>query len=120
MPSRVTWVIVIVLLLITLPYLYAARAAGSEYVFGGFLFNPLDGNTYLAKMYEGWRGDWRFTLPFTAQRGQGTFIYPFYIFLGHLARWLDLSLPFVYHLARLLDGVTGDDPVGDAHLRRKS
>jgi hypothetical protein len=88
--------------LIGLPYLFASRAGEPDYTFSGFLFNPLDGNSYLAKMYEGWRGDWRFTLPYTAETGDGTYLFLFYIFLGHIAFWLDMPIPVVYHLARLL------------------
>jgi hypothetical protein len=95
-------VILLVLGLISLPYLVAARAVGQDYVFGGFLFNPLDGNTYLAKMYEGWRGEWRFTLPYTADPGKGAYLFLFYLSLGHISRLFNLSLPFMYHTARLL------------------
>ena len=95
-------VILLVLGLISLPYLLAARAVGQDYAFGGFLFNPLDGNTYLAKMYEGWRGEWRFTLPYTADPGKGAYLFLFYIFLGHMAQLFSLPLPVMYHVARLL------------------
>lgn len=92
----------LLLALVTLPYLAAARAGGTQAVFGGFLLNPLDGNSYLAKMYAGWRGDWLFTLPYTAEAGQGHLLFIFYLFLGHLARSLGLSLVFTFHLARLM------------------
>lgn len=88
--------------LITLPYIYAAFAAGPDYVFGGFLINPLDGNSYLAKMYQGWRGDWRYTLPYSAEPGQGAYLFLFYILLGHIARWFGLSRILVFHVARLV------------------
>jgi hypothetical protein len=92
----------ILFILISLPYLYAAYAAGPGHVFGGFLLNPLDGNTYLAKMYQGWRGDWRFTLPYTAEPGDGAYLFLFYIFLGHLARLLNAPNLLLFHVARLL------------------
>ena len=92
----------IFLIFITLPYLYAAQAGGRDYAFGGFLLNPMDGNTYLAKIYQGWRGDWRFTLPYTASPGEGAYLFLFYLFLGHLARFLGLPLLWVFHLARVL------------------
>jgi hypothetical protein len=95
-------VIVGLLLLVTLPYILAARAGGDEYVFGGFLLNPLDGNSYLAKIFEGWQGDWRFTLPYTASTNQGAYLFLFYIFLGHLARLSNLSPLIVFHLARIM------------------
>jgi hypothetical protein len=95
----------LVLLLISVPYLTAWAAAGSGYVFGGFLLNPTDGNSYLAKMYEGWRGDWRFTLPYSAAQSPGAYLFTFYILLGHLARWLGYPLIGVFHGARLLGSV---------------
>ena len=102
MPKRAIWVALLVLLLVSLPYWIAVVAEGPEHVFGGFLFNPLDNNTYLAKMYQGWRGDLRSTLAFSADPGQGGYLNLFYLFLGHLARWTGLSLILVFHLARLL------------------
>ncbi len=92
----------LVLLLITVPYLTAWAMAGPEHSFGGFLLNPVDGNSYLAKMYEGWRGEWRFTLPYTAEPGSGAYVYTFYLALGHLARLAGLPLIGMFHLARLL------------------
>lgn len=92
-------------LLITLPYLIAWGKAGESYVFNGFLLNPIDGNSYLAKMYQGWAGEWQFTLPFSAEANQGGFLFLFYIFLGHVARWLGLSLIFTFHLARVAGSI---------------
>lgn len=94
--------ILLLLILVAGPYLLAQRAAGEAFVFGGFLLNPIDGNSYLAKMYQGWLGNWSFTLPYTAQVGQGHFIFLFYLALGHLARLSGLSLLLTYHLARLV------------------
>jgi hypothetical protein len=85
-----------------LPYLYAASASGDGILFGGFLFNPIDGNSYLAKMQQGLQGSWTFSLPYTAEVGVGSLLNLYYIFLGHLARWSGLSLLWVYHLARLV------------------
>jgi hypothetical protein len=71
-------------LLTLLPYLWANAAAGSGHVFAGFLLNPLDGATYLAKMRQGWEGNWLFTLPFTADPGPGSFLFTYYLLLGPL------------------------------------
>lgn len=84
-----------------LPYLAAGLAGGAEHVFAGFLLNPLDGNSYLAKMTAGWQGDWLFHLPFTAEQGEGHFLFVFYLFLGRLGRELSLPLVLTFHLARL-------------------
>lgn len=91
-----------VLLLVTLPYVYAWRAADADHVFGGFLLNPLDGNSYLAKMRQGWNGAWTFTLPYTAEAGEGAALNLYYLFLGHIARWTGASLLFTFHAARVL------------------
>ncbi len=94
-----------VLLLAGIPYIIAWIAAGPRYTFGGLLFDPVDGYTYLAKMGEGWSGQWRFTLPYTADPGQGAYINLVYLFLGHLARLTTLPIIVVYHLARLAGGL---------------
>ena len=86
----------------TLPYLYASIASGEGLVFGGFLFNPIDGNTYLAKMQQGFSGAWQFVLPYTAAKSSGSFLFIYYLFLGHLARVLGSPLLWIYHLARLI------------------
>jgi len=96
---------IVVLVLVSFPFLLAAQGAGLDYEFGGFLTNPLDGNSYLAKMYIGWRGDWRFTLPYTADQGAGAYLFTLYILLGHLARWTGLSLILTFHAARILSSL---------------
>jgi hypothetical protein len=87
---------------VSIPYLFAQITAGDETVFSGFLINPLDGNTYLAKLYQGWRGEWRYTLPYSAEPGQGAYVFLFYLGLGHLARWTGIPLLATFHLARLV------------------
>ena len=93
------------LMLISLPYVYAEYFAGGNYKFGGFLVNPLDGNSYLAKMYEGWRGEWKFTLPYTADKGEGTYLFLFYILLGHIARIISIDRIILFHIARMLSAL---------------
>ena len=95
-------IIIMLLFAVSFPYIFAAHSGGSGQVFGGFLLNPLDGNSYLAKMYEGWRGEWLFSLPYTAERGNGSFLFIYYLALGHAARWFGLPLILTFHLARLL------------------
>ena len=92
----------IALIAITAPYLYAASAGGDEYVFGGFLLNPLDGNSYLAKIFQGWEGRWRNQLAYSAHPGEGAYINLYYLFLGHLARIIGIPLIYAFHGARVL------------------
>jgi hypothetical protein len=100
------WITVASLLVVavaSLPYLLAYWVP-PDHAFTGILVNPADGNSYFAKMREGWRGDWLFTLPYTDKPGAGAFIFTYYLFLGHLARWTGASLDLVYGLARALGG----------------
>ncbi|HLE13314.1 MAG TPA: hypothetical protein VI776_01095 [Anaerolineales bacterium] len=84
-----------------LPTLWAFSASGPETVYGGFLFNPIDGYSYLAKMQAGYQGAWRYSLPYTLEDGGGAYLFLYYILLGHLARLLALPPVSVFHLARL-------------------
>jgi hypothetical protein len=97
--------LIIFICLITIPYLFAQFSGGEQTIFGGFLLNPQDGNSYLAKMMEGWNGSWQFTLPYTAEKGNGAFLFLFYISLGQLSRLSGISLILIYHLARLAGAV---------------
>ncbi|MBN2676729.1 MAG: hypothetical protein JXR32_01555 [Anaerolineaceae bacterium] len=84
---------------------YGQLSAGSDYVFGGIVYNPLDGNSYIAKMRQGYDGAWRFTLPYECNPGRGAFIYLYYLFLGHLSAWLGVSCMFMYHLSRMVNAI---------------
>jgi hypothetical protein len=98
-------IVCLVLVTINLPYIYAWKNAGPDYQFTGFLLNPQDGNSYLAKMYEGWRGDLQFTLPYTADKGNGAFLFLFYLWLGYLTRLLGIPLVVMFHVARVISGL---------------
>lgn len=89
------------IVLISAPYILAFQNAEEGYKFGGFLLNPIDGNTYLAKMYQGWQGSWRFSLPFTVDQGDGGYMFLFYLALGHLARISGTSNQQMFHLVRI-------------------
>jgi hypothetical protein len=88
-------------LLTLLPYWVANQFAGSG-LFTGVLINPMDGASYLAKMHQGWEGSWRYALAFTDSPGPGAFLFTYYLFLGHAARWVGTSLFITYHAARML------------------
>jgi hypothetical protein len=91
----------LVMALTTLPYLLAASASNDQWRFGGFLWGVEDGNSYIAKMGQGARGDWLFTLPYSSEPQQGVLIYPFYLWLGKLAGPEHEAQVWVYHGARL-------------------
>lgn len=96
---------VLVIILIIAPYLFALQMNNAESVFGGFLINPYDGHSYLAKMQQGMRGEWRFVLPYTAEAGSGAFLFLFYIGLGHIGRILNLPLIIIFHSARIIGAI---------------
>jgi len=97
-------VAVSLVLVTSLPYWLAYRVP-ADHVFTGILINPADGNSYFAKLREGWAGAWLFTLAYTIDPGPGAFIFTYFLFLGHLARWANASLDLIYHLARMLGGL---------------
>ncbi len=99
------WIILGYVLLITLPYLYAWLAGGETHVFAGLLINPMDGNSYLAKMRQGFNGSWTFTLPYTHEPGEGSYINLLYLLLGHIARLTRLPLLLVFHIFRVIGAV---------------
>lgn len=91
-----------VLVAVSAPFIYASTSAGEVYRFGGFLLNPLDGYSYLAKMHQGWEGNWRYRMAFSAQPGDGVYIQLLYIFLGHVSRLTNLPMLVIFHTARLM------------------
>ncbi|MEX2161938.1 MAG: hypothetical protein WD751_08495 [Anaerolineales bacterium] len=109
MPRRGLWLSAAILVLfpalLTIPFLIANASTDTHHVFDGFLFNPIDGQSYLAKMRQGYEGSWLFTLPYTADPGEGAAINLYYLFLGHVARTFGLSLLFTFHAARILGGI---------------
>jgi hypothetical protein len=103
MRKTVIPVTVIFLIGISLPYIVGWLSSNNEVFFTGFIANPLDSFSYLAKMRQGYDGLWLFSLPFSSQRSTPVFLFEYYIFLGHVARWLGLSLIFVFHAARIIN-----------------
>lgn len=85
-----------------IPYLLSARNAPPNMVFSGFMMNPVDGFSYLAKMRQGLEGYWLFRLPYSAEPGAGALLFTFHILLGHIARLVGSDLLLTYHLARLV------------------
>jgi len=102
------WVIIASLIVVALscvPFIYANVAAPSDHTFIGFIVNAQDGNSYLAKMRQGYDGAWLYRLAFTPEDGRGIFTFTFYLLLGHVSRLTNLSLVFLFHLVRVINGV---------------
>jgi hypothetical protein len=78
--------------------------APPNYHFAGMVYAWEDGQSYLAKIREGMRGEWLYTLAYTADPGPPFVLYTNYLFLGHVAAWLHLEPDILFHVARLFDG----------------
>jgi hypothetical protein len=107
-PGEWRWVLLAslaVILFASLPTIYAWSLADADHAFTGFVYNTEDGNSYIAKMRLGARGEWLFRLPFTTEPHSKAWLYSFHILLGKLAAGLGLSLQLTYHLARAILGL---------------
>ena len=106
--KEIRWVLLWFILIVgltCLPYLYACFVTPDDMQFTGLLSNPIDGNSYLAKMRQGARGSWLFHLPYTSEDHEGAFVYTYYPFLGRLSALLGLPLILTYHLARIVNSL---------------
>lgn len=92
-------------LLSSLPYLVATTLARPGTQFAGFLLNPVDGFSYLAKMRQGAGSPFEFVLPYAAQPGPGALLFVYHLALGWLASALDAEPLALYHLARVAGGL---------------
>jgi hypothetical protein len=98
------WITVVAALVVaasTLPYLAGYLAQTEEMRFGGALLDRVDYYSHLAKMWQGYRGEWRYRLLFTPEQHEGAYLQTFYVALGHLARLTGLGLPLAYQAARV-------------------
>ncbi|MGQ9584081.1 MAG: hypothetical protein ACUVXG_01610 [Anaerolineae bacterium] len=70
--------------------------------FGGLLANPLDGNSYLAKMRIGTEGGVRYYLIYSPEPQVGHYFYIPYLLWGYVTARLGIPLILAYHLGRVL------------------
>jgi hypothetical protein len=96
---------VVAIVLISVPYMIGFLTSNDQARFGGFLINPIDGHSYLSKIQQGYRGYWKFTLPYTADPGEGAYLFLFYLGLGQLNRILQLPGILLFHIVRLLSAL---------------
>jgi hypothetical protein len=102
------WVFALALAVFTtLPYLVGEASAPAGWTYSGAASVPVgaqvDFNSHLAKMWQGYRGEWTYHLLFTHEAHPGLpLVQGFYVALGALARLTPLSLPAVYHVARFV------------------
>ena len=99
------WAAVVTVLIVaasTVPYVVGALSDTSDLAFSGALLNRADYHSYLARMRQGYRGEWDFHLLFTPEEHQGIYSQPLYILLGHIARMLGTTMFQTFQSARVL------------------
>jgi len=91
--------------LTTLPYAVGSWSAPPGWQYSGAAAVPtgalVDFNSHIAKMWQGYRGQWAYHLLFTHEAHPGLpLVQGFYVVLGALASLTPFSPPAVYHIAR--------------------
>ncbi|MEE9216274.1 MAG: hypothetical protein V3U32_02460 [Anaerolineales bacterium] len=93
---------VLAVVLTSLPFLMAPAFAQTGSSFGGFLINPIDGHSYLAKMRQGADLALEFRLPYAPEPGPGVALFVYQLVLGGIGGALQLPPIATYHAARVL------------------
>lgn len=93
-----------ILILTSLPYLAGYGAETDDLVFGGAVYDRQDYSLHLSVMQQGARGAWQYQTLVTSDPHRAGLVRLLYLALGHAARLAGLSLPAVYHAARLALG----------------
>jgi len=96
------FVLVIWLFFLLFPVIFGYSQPNKGLVFSGLIFNPIDGYSYFAKMQQGEAGAWTFDLSYSPESNNDIYIFTLYALFGHISRILGLSIPFVYHLFRII------------------
>src|SRR5512141_2008106 len=111
-PARISrgewnWLVVATALILAVSLIlviYGYVIAPPDHRFAGLIFAQLDGQSYLAKIRQGMRGEWLYTLAYTAESTTPLVVYANYLFLGHIAAALAVGPDVIFHVARLLTG----------------
>ncbi|MGH2625773.1 MAG: hypothetical protein ACRDHY_03880 [Anaerolineales bacterium] len=93
-----------ILILSSLPYLAGHAAATDDLVFSGAVYDRQDYAFHLSTMQQGARGSWQYQILVTADAHPAGLVRLLYLGLGHAARLSGLTLPAVFHAARLAFG----------------
>jgi len=89
-------------LMLIIPYIIGFLVSDDQHFFLGFLLNPIDGATYLAKMRQGVAGFWTFHLPYSAFDHSRVFLFSFYLFIGKMTAFISTDMRLSFHLVRII------------------
>lgn len=86
----------------SMPYFIAPLIVPTGSEFTGFLLNPIDGFSYLAKMRQGSSQPFEFVLPYAVEAGPGALLFVFHLLLGSVSAFAGLPPLLTYHTARAI------------------
>lgn len=84
--------------MLLLPYWLGHQLAPPGSLYTGLLINVEDG-TYLSAIEQGRLGSWQYRNFFTLEPHEPAAIYLFYLFLGHVGRWVGFATITIWHLS---------------------
>lgn len=90
----------------SIPFWLGRSAETDDVVFRGTYADTADYSVHVAMMRAGQQGEWTYQLRFTNEPHNPAFIRLFYVFLGHVSRWTNMDVEFVFHAARWFFGLT--------------
>jgi len=94
----------ILLLLSSLPSWAGYAAQTNNLLFRGIYFDEGDYAVHISMMRAGRMGDWAYQMRFTSEPHHPAFLRMFYVVLGHISKWIGLSVEVTYELARWILG----------------
>ena len=83
----------------SIPYWVANSVETDELFFRGAYFDEVDYSVHISMMQAGHMGDWAYKMRFTSEEHQPAFLRMFYIVLGHISKWINLSVETTYKIA---------------------
>lgn len=88
----------------SIPYWVGNALQTDELLFRGIYFDEVDYSVHISMMQAGRMGDWAYEMRFTSEDHNPAFLRMFYIILGHISKWINLSAETTYHAARWILG----------------
>jgi hypothetical protein len=95
---------VMILAFSSIPYWAARSVETDELLFRGAYFDEMDYAVHISMMQAGRMGSWAYEMRFTSEEHRPAFLRMFYVILGHISKWINLSVETTYHLARWIFG----------------
>jgi len=101
--SAKLWVLFILIILLVNSNMFIIVSGLSDGEFlGKAIVGDADYSTYITKMKIGYEGGWQYVNKYTTEPHDSSYIFLFYLFLGHLAAIFHLDLHLTFHAARFI------------------